>query len=33
MPAEAAEVLREAMELVQDVRYYDLREPWLHTPR
>jgi hypothetical protein len=33
MPAEAAEVLREEMDLLQDVRYYDLREPWLHTPR
>jgi hypothetical protein len=33
IPAEAAEVLREAMELIQDLRYYDLREPWLHSPR
>jgi hypothetical protein len=33
MPAEAAEVLREAMELIEDLRYYDLREPWLHSPR
>lgn len=33
MPAEAAEVLRNAMELIQDVRYHDLREPWLHSPR
>jgi hypothetical protein len=33
MPAESAEVLREAMELIQDLRYYDLREPWLHSPR
>jgi hypothetical protein len=33
MPAEAAQVLREAMELIQDLRYYDLREPWLHSPR
>jgi hypothetical protein len=33
MPAEAAEALREEMELMQDVRYYDLREPWLHSPR
>jgi hypothetical protein len=33
MPADAAEALREAMELIQDLRYYDLREPWLHSPR
>ncbi|WP_170225426.1 hypothetical protein [Pseudonocardia cypriaca] len=33
MPAEAAEVLRAAMELIQDMRYHDLREPWLHSPR
>ncbi len=33
MPAEAAEVMQEEMELMQDVRYYDLREPWLHSPR
>ena len=33
MPGEAAEVMREAMELIQDLRYYDLREPWLHSPR
>jgi hypothetical protein len=33
MPAEAAEVLREAMELIQDLRFYDLREPWLYSPR
>jgi hypothetical protein len=31
MPADAAEVLRGAMELIQDLRYYDLREPWLHS--
>jgi len=33
MPAEAADVLRDAMELIQDLRYYDIREPWLHSPR
>jgi hypothetical protein len=33
MPGEAAEVMRQAMELIQDLRYYDLREPWLHSPR
>jgi hypothetical protein len=33
MPAEAAEALREEMELVLDMRYYDLREPWLLSPR
>ena len=32
MPAEAAEVMREAMELIEDLRYHDIREPWLHTP-
>ena len=32
-PAEAAELLREEMELMQDVVYFDLREPWLHSPR
>jgi hypothetical protein len=32
-PAEAAAALREEMELMQDVRYYDLREPWLYSPR
>jgi hypothetical protein len=31
-PAEAAETLREERELMQDVRYLDLREPWLHSP-
>ncbi len=33
IPAEAAETLREEFDLMQDVRYYDLREPWLHSPR
>ena len=33
MPAEATEALHELMGLVQDVRYYDLREPWLYSPR
>lgn len=33
MPAEAADALREEMDLMQDVRYFDLREPWLHSPR
>lgn len=33
MPAEAAEALQEEMDLMQDVRYFDLREPWLHSPR
>ena len=32
-PAEAAELLREQMQLMQDVVYFDLREPWLHSPR
>ena len=31
MPAEAAEVLGEALGLIEDVRYHDLREPWLHS--
>jgi hypothetical protein len=31
-PAEAAELLRENMDLMQDVVYLDLREPWSHTP-
>jgi hypothetical protein len=33
MPAEAAAAMREEMDLMQDVRYFDLREPWLHSPR
>jgi hypothetical protein len=33
MPAEAAEEMREEAELMQDLRYFDLREPWLHSPR
>ena len=32
MPPEAVEALREEMDLMQDVRYHDLREPWLHSP-
>jgi hypothetical protein len=32
-PAEAAEVLDEEMDLMRDVRYFDLREPWLYSPR
>ena len=32
-PPEAAELLREEMALMQDVVYFDLREPWLHSPR
>lgn len=32
-PPEADEVLRQAMELIQDLRFYDLRDPWLHSPR
>ena len=32
-PAEAAELLREQRQLMQDVVYLDLREPWLHSPR
>jgi hypothetical protein len=24
--------LQEEMDLMQDVRYYDIREPWLHSP-
>lgn len=32
-PAEAAAALREEAEIMQDLRYYDLREPWLHSPR
>lgn len=32
MPADAAEALREVVDLAQDVRYLDLREPWLHSP-
>jgi hypothetical protein len=31
-PPEAAELLREEMALMQDVVYFDLREPWLHSP-
>jgi hypothetical protein len=33
LPAGAAETLQEGMNLMQDVRYYDLREPWLYSPR
>jgi hypothetical protein len=32
-PPEVAEALREETALMQDVRYLDLREPWLHSPR
>jgi hypothetical protein len=32
-PPEAAELLREEMDLMQDVVYFDLHEPWLHSPR
>ncbi|MHA6617099.1 hypothetical protein [Pseudonocardia sp. DLS-67] len=32
MPPEAVEALREEMDLMQDVHYHDLREPWLHSP-
>lgn len=32
-PAEAAAALREEAEIMQDLRYYDLHEPWLHSPR
>jgi hypothetical protein len=32
-PAEMAEAMREEMDLMQDLRYFDLREPWLHSPR
>jgi hypothetical protein len=31
-PTEAAELLREEMELMQDVVDLDLRDPWLHSP-
>lgn len=31
-PPEAAEMLREDMALTSDVVWYDLREPWLHSP-
>jgi hypothetical protein len=32
-PPEAAEVLREEGNLMQDMRYLDLRQPWLYSPR
>lgn len=32
-PAEMAEAMREDMDLMQDLRYFDLRDPWLHSPR
>jgi hypothetical protein len=32
-PAEVAEAMREGMDLMQDLRYYDLTEPWLYSPR
>jgi hypothetical protein len=31
-PPEAAGLLREEMDLMQDVVYLDLREPWLFSP-
>jgi hypothetical protein len=31
-PAEAAELLQEQMQLMHDVAYFDLRDPWLHSP-
>jgi hypothetical protein len=31
-PPDAAELLREEMALMQDVVYFDLREPWLYSP-
>jgi len=33
LPPEAAGSMREEMDLMRDVRYFDLREPWLHSPR
>lgn len=33
LPPEAAELLQEEMQLMQDVTYFDLREPWLYSPR
>jgi hypothetical protein len=32
-PPEAAEVLRDEMDVMRDVTYLDLREPWLFSPR
>jgi hypothetical protein len=32
-PPEVAEALREEMALIQDARYYDLRRPWMDSPR
>jgi len=32
-PEEARELLEEEMSLMQDVTYFDLRRPWLHSPR
>jgi hypothetical protein len=32
-PTEAAEAQREGVELMQDLHFYDLRKPWLHSPR
>jgi hypothetical protein len=31
LPPEAAEAMREADELMQDLHYYDLRKPWLYS--
>jgi hypothetical protein len=33
LPPEAAELLQEEMQLMQDVVYFDLRAPWLDSPR
>jgi hypothetical protein len=33
LPSEAAELLQEEMQLMQEVTYLDLREPWLYSPR
>jgi hypothetical protein len=27
------EAMREEVDLMQDLRYYDLTEPWLYSPR
>jgi hypothetical protein len=32
-PAEVAEAMRQEQEVMQDLRYYDLTEPWLYSPR
>lgn len=33
LPPEAAELMREEMELMRDLVYFDLRDPWLYSPR